>query len=95
MEAKEILPVLILGRDGFGATPTEDEFTRWVDFVCERIDAAAGFEVDVKERRERDVQTDAITRANDEQREAIDRAKQNLWQQWCAAGGVAGVEVAS
>jgi hypothetical protein len=78
-------PVLVLGRDGMGGGD-EADFDAWVAFVCKRIDARAGFEVDVDVRGSRDVQSDEIVGGTDEEREIIDEAQEALWEEWCSAG---------
>ena len=75
----------MLGRDGMGADTCEDDFIAWVQYVTERLGAVLGYAVDVDERGERDVQSDAAT-GTDEEKEAILQVKESLWQDWCAAG---------
>lgn len=78
-------PLLILGRDGMGADATEADFDAWVSFVCDHIDDACGFEVDVDYRHRREVQSDVIVRAGDDETiRVIWEAKQALWDRWCA-----------
>jgi hypothetical protein len=78
-------PTLTLGRDGFGATPTEEEFDSWVSLVCERIDDLTGLTVGVDARSSRALdQSDTITGCDYDDQRAIDEAKQALWQEWCA-----------
>lgn len=79
-------PVLVLGRDGMGADATEEDYGRWVEHVGDRIDERCGFSVCIEGRLRRDVQSDVVTHATDEQEQIILEAKQSLWEEWCAAG---------
>jgi hypothetical protein len=75
-----------LGRDGMGDA-TEADFYAWVDYVCERIDAACGFVVDVETRSARDVQDDDIRAGGDDAiHETIRNALSDMYEQWCAEG---------
>jgi vacuolar-type H+-ATPase subunit H len=80
-------PVLILGRDGIGSNATEANFKSWVLYVCDYIDRKAGFWVNVDERLPREIQSDEIRDATDSEHDAIEAAKQSLWQDWCASAG--------
>lgn len=80
-----MMPRLVLGREGMGEQGTEDDFDRWVDFVCDRIDEACGFEVDVDTCRRGESQKDRIE-GEDSEREIIERATERLWDRWCAEG---------
>jgi hypothetical protein len=75
---------VILGRDGMGDA-TEEEFARWVAFVCAHIDDAAGFEVEVDERGARDVQDGAVY-ADEDDRVVVEEAVEALWNRWCSEG---------
>jgi hypothetical protein len=78
---------LVIGRDGMGADATEDDFSAWVAFVCQRIDAVCpGFAIDIEVRHRSDVQSDAILGADDDDRQTIQEAKAELWNRWCAEG---------
>ena len=78
-------PTLILARDGMGLQATEADFDSWVALVCERIDAACGFEVEVEVRRRGDVQDNKILGAEfDARAETIHRAIERIWDEWCS-----------
>jgi hypothetical protein len=79
--------VLVLGRDGFGETPSEQEFDSWVVFVATHIDERTGLDISVEERGAREPQSDSVLGCDADEREIVSAAKQDLWQQWCAAGG--------
>ena len=65
---------LILGRDGMGEA-TEEDFQRWADFVCEKIDGQCGFDVYTDERDPRDVQSDFIRGGTEAVRAMVEEAK--------------------
>ncbi len=79
-------PVLTLGRDGMGENASEVDFDSWVSYICAHIDDRAGFSVEVETRGARDVQSDAVTGATDEERERGAEAKAAMWDDWCAEG---------
>lgn len=85
------MPTLVLGRDGMGENATETDFDAWTAFVCAHIDEACGFEVGVETRQSRDVQTDKVVGADEDQRTTVKEACGRLWERWCSEGAT-GVE---
>ena len=83
-------PTIILGRDGMGGMTVEEDFDRWVAFVCDRIDDACGYEVDVDVRRPRDVQSDRFIPGpgEDQDGEMLRRGLVKVWQMWVSEGPV-------
>jgi hypothetical protein len=76
---------LILGRDVMGPNATEVDFDSWVAYVCDRIDAACGFVVEVSERAARaSLQANEVRGATEDEQATIEDAKQDLWDDWCA-----------
>ncbi len=79
---------LVLGRDGMGAEATEEDFDAWVAYVCANIDAVCGFDVTVETVPPKaGGQWDDIRGGDQGEREDIQRAKEQLWERWCAEGG--------
>jgi len=65
----------------------EQDYTMWIDYVSDRIDAAAGFEVGVDAAPFRGgPDADQINYATEAQRDAITEALRSLWDSWCATG---------
>ena len=63
----------------------DDEYDRWINFICERIDAKAGFEVLVQAKPFGASGSDTF--AGDEETVQILRdAMRVLWDEWCAEG---------
>jgi hypothetical protein len=84
-DAASTKATLILGRDGMGPHATDWHFHTWAIYVCEHIDEACGFEVEVMMRGYHDVQDDEIS-GDDEARTIVQEAKARLWDDWCAEG---------
>ena len=77
--------VLTLGRDGMGSDDGDEAaFDAWTSYVCSEIDAATGLDVTIEIRGERDVQSDDVTGADEDEAEMIMRAKNDLWDAWCS-----------
>lgn len=76
---------LILGRDGMGDAD-ESDFDAWTAYVAEHIDLRCGFEVTVEQRERRDVQTDAVRAASEDDEQTVREALAALWESWCAEG---------
>lgn len=72
---------IILGRDGMGTSTTEAEFDSWVAFVRARLP-----QVDVETAEPRDVQDTRYRADNEDERDDLYRAVQDLWSDWCAEG---------
>lgn len=78
------MATVTLGRDGMGADFSEDDFDAWVAFVSANIADRCGFDVDVEEAGERDVQVDLITNCDSDDKEIIRDAIRSLWDTFCA-----------
>ena len=66
----------------------ESEWDAWVAFVCDRIDDAVGFEVDVcaEQWSSRVIVFDDLITGDAEARTIVREAIQILWEAWCAEG---------
>lgn len=76
---------ITLGREGMGNEAEEEDFDRWVEYVCERIDKACGFVVEVDVRGMRDVQSTEVRHVDDEAEGTLRNVLADLWDSWCAA----------
>jgi hypothetical protein len=86
-------PVVTLGRDGMGASPTPDDFEGWVTYAREHLDAACGLPVEtiaVGEHQPRDVQKDLVRYWEDDVCETIRDALAELWERWCVEAPLVG-----
>jgi hypothetical protein len=84
---------LTLGRDGLGDA-TEEDFDAWTRYVAARVHARTGLDVTVGQTSPRDVQTDRVRAASEDDEQTVREALAALWVDWCAEGAP-GVEAAS
>lgn len=60
----------------------EEDYTAWVQFVCDHIDEACGFEVEVDSHRFGEV-GEAVFSPHEDKRQVVAEVLQDLWTQWC------------
>jgi hypothetical protein len=75
---------IALGRDEMGDGSDDATFDRWVAYVCQHIDSAVGFEVDVVERMRPGLTLFQATDPDDVR--AMREGLRSVWDMWCRAG---------